>query len=65
MPHAFLASIKQAYRDCVHCGKRKIKVCIKCRYCYTCHPISERIERRPKKSYFAIANLLDLESIAG
>jgi hypothetical protein len=64
LPHAFLSSIRQAYGECAHCDKRKIKVCPTCGYCYTCHPVSEQIERRPKKSYFAIGNLFDIESAA-
>jgi hypothetical protein len=60
--HAFLTPLQLEYKECIHCGHRKVKVCLKCRYCYSCHPVSELLERRPQKTYFAIGNLPDIES---
>jgi hypothetical protein len=58
--HEFISTLGLHYRNCLHCGKRKSLVCKRCRYCYECHPISEQIEAKPDKSYFAISNLRDI-----
>lgn len=62
--HGYLAPLMLRYATCLNCQKRKTKICLKCQFCYVCHPLSEERESKPHKSYFAIGNLFDIESAA-
>ena len=42
MVHEYLPALKQKYVECRRCGKRTAHSCMKCGYCYSCHPIIER-----------------------
>ena len=43
--HEYLASsINYCYSYCVECKKRTPHICIKCHYCYSCHPKIENIK---------------------
>jgi hypothetical protein len=43
--HEYLSYTKLVYYDCIECKKRTPHVCIRCHYCYSCHPKIERIEK--------------------
>ena len=43
--HEYLSYTKPIYYDCINCKKRTPHVCIRCHYCYSCHPKIERIEK--------------------
>jgi hypothetical protein len=43
--HEYLSYAKLVYYDCIECKKRTPHVCIRCHYCYSCHPKIERIEK--------------------
>ena len=53
--HEYLSSTNLVYYDCIECKKRTPHVCIRCHYCYSCHPKIERIEKeievKMKSSY--------------
>jgi hypothetical protein len=34
------------YSECLDCTKRSAHVCIRCHYCYSCHPKIEQLEKR-------------------
>ena len=36
------------YSECIDCRKRSAHVCIRCHYCYSCHPKIEQLEKRIK-----------------
>jgi len=44
--HEFLHPLEPVYRECKYCGERKSLVCLRCGYCYECHPIIEEMELR-------------------
>jgi hypothetical protein len=52
--HEFLHPLQAEYRECLYCGERKSLVCLRCGYCYECHPAMEEME----KSLIAKAPLL-------
>ena len=35
----------QSYRQCLECNKRTPHICLKCNYCYSCHPKIESMEK--------------------
>lgn len=35
----------RSYGECIECNKRTPHICLKCNYCYSCHPKMERIEK--------------------
>ncbi|MGC2427627.1 MAG: hypothetical protein WA421_11370, partial [Nitrososphaeraceae archaeon] len=37
------------YGQCCECMKRTPHICIRCNYCYSCHPKIERIEKEKEK----------------
>ena len=43
--HEFLRGLDPMYAECEYCGERKSMVCLKCGYCYECHPAIEVAER--------------------
>ncbi len=53
--HEYLSSTNLVYYDCIECKKRTPHICIRCHYCYSCHPKIERIEKeievKTKSSY--------------
>lgn len=51
--HEYLSYNNLAYYDCIDCNKRTPHVCIRCHYCYSCHPKIEKIEKEVelKKRY--------------
>jgi hypothetical protein len=44
--HEYLAPLRQKYVHCRRCGKRTAYTCVRCGYCYLCHPIAERVDAR-------------------
>lgn len=45
--HEYRQSLEsQSYNECKFCHLRQTGVCLKCGYCYTCHPVIESAERR-------------------
>ena len=38
-----------SYGQCNECMKRTPHICLKCNYCYSCHPKIERIEKEIEK----------------
>jgi hypothetical protein len=44
--HEYLAPLKERHAECKWCGKRSPHICMRCGYCYSCHPISEQVEKR-------------------
>lgn len=44
--HEYLAPLKERHAECKWCGKRSPHICMRCGYCYSCHPISEEVEKR-------------------
>lgn len=43
-PHEHLAPLKDQYSYCKKCARRMTSVCLKCGYCYLCHPFKEADE---------------------
>jgi hypothetical protein len=43
--HEYLSPLKPRYSECKWCGKRTAYSCIRCNYCYSCHPAIEYAER--------------------
>ncbi|MEW5841199.1 hypothetical protein [Nitrososphaera sp.] len=41
--HEYLSPLKERYAECRLCGKRTPHACVKCGYCYSCHPAVERV----------------------
>ncbi|HEU4984941.1 MAG TPA: hypothetical protein VFT58_04825 [Nitrososphaera sp.] len=39
--HEYLSPLKPQYSECKWCGKRTAYLCIRCNYCYSCHPVIE------------------------
>ncbi|MEO9320046.1 MAG: hypothetical protein ABI361_05180 [Nitrososphaera sp.] len=39
-PHEYLAPLKEAYGYCKKCARRSTP-CLRCGYCYLCHPFKE------------------------
>ena len=46
--HEYLAFSRPFYRECINCKKRTPHTCLRCNYCYSCHPKIERIEKEIK-----------------
>lgn len=44
--HEYLAPLKERHAECKWCGKRSPHICMRCGYCYSCHSISEEVEKR-------------------
>ena len=36
--HEYLSDSRFPYGECIDCTKRSAHVCIRCHYCYSCHP---------------------------
>ena len=34
------------YKECTHCNKRTLHICLRCGYCYSCHFKIESLERQ-------------------
>jgi hypothetical protein len=49
--HEFLTenNNSSSYRECIACNKRTPHICLKCNYCYSCHPLIERIEKAERE----------------
>ena len=49
--HEFLAEYNNSgsYHECKACNKRTPHICLKCNYCYSCHPMIERMEKEERK----------------
>jgi hypothetical protein len=62
--HEFLHALDPIYKGCLYCGARKSMICLKCGYCYECHPAIEQMERRllAKVSDVIISTLEDIEA---
>jgi hypothetical protein len=44
-PHEYTGeSISLRYQDCISCHRRTEFICVKCRYCYSCHWKREQVE---------------------
>ena len=44
--HEYVTSyITPEYTECIDCNKRTPHICLKRRYCYSCHPLIERLEK--------------------
>jgi hypothetical protein len=50
MMHEYLTPIRERYAECKWCGKRTPHACLKCGYCYSCHPVIEAAERMPARA---------------
>jgi hypothetical protein len=42
-PHGYLKPLKESYGYCKRCARRSTP-CLKCGYCYVCHPFKEMDE---------------------
>jgi hypothetical protein len=42
-PHEYLRPLKEQYSYCKKCARR-MTTCIRCSYCYLCHPFKEAEE---------------------
>ena len=57
--HEFLAQAARIYKACEDCNKRTPHVCIKCGYCYSCHPKIERpLKQEGRTSVAALGGLM-------
>lgn len=61
--HEFLSPLKQRYGECRWCGKRSAHICTKCGYCYSCHPVAERIESKKVPANVNMNRLTDIENL--
>ena len=48
--HEYLSDSRFPYGECIDCRKRSAHVCIRCHYCYSCHPKIEQLEKEKKYS---------------
>ena len=46
--HDYLSDSGFSYSECIECRKRSAHVCIRCHYCYSCHPKIEQLEKEKK-----------------
>ncbi|CAN5303050.1 hypothetical protein BH18THE2_BH18THE2_25960 [soil metagenome] len=46
--HEYISDSHFLYRECIDCRKRSAHVCIRCHYCYSCHPRIEQLEKKKK-----------------
>ena len=46
--HEYLSDSRFPYSECIDCRKRSAHVCIRCHYCYSCHPKIEQLEKEKK-----------------
>ena len=46
--HEYLSDNRFPYGECIDCTKRSAHVCIRCHYCYSCHPKIEQLEKEKK-----------------
>ena len=42
-PHEYLGPLREQYAYCKRCARR-MTVCLRCGYCYLCHPFKEADE---------------------
>jgi hypothetical protein len=43
--HEYISDSHFPYSECIDCRKRSAHVCIRCQYCYSCHPKIEQLEK--------------------
>ena len=43
--HEYLSDSRFPSGECIDCRKRSAHVCIRCHYCYSCHPKIEQLEK--------------------
>jgi hypothetical protein len=43
--HEYISDSRFPYGECIDCRKRSAHVCIRCQYCYSCHPKIEQLEK--------------------
>ncbi len=46
--HEYISDNHFLYNECIDCRKRSAHVCIRCHYCYSCHPKIEQLEKKKK-----------------
>jgi hypothetical protein len=46
--HEYISDSHFPYSECIDCRKRSAHVCIRCHYCYSCHPKIEQLEKVKK-----------------
>ena len=46
--HEYISDSHFLYSECIDCRKRSAHVCIRCHYCYSCHPKIEQLEKKKK-----------------
>ena len=46
--HEYISDSHLLYSQCIDCRKRSAHVCIRCHYCYSCHPKIEQLEKGKK-----------------
>jgi len=61
--HEFLSPLKHRYGQCRWCGKPATHICIKCGYCYLCHPKIEKIEKKRVPANINMSRLTDIENL--
>ena len=61
--HQFLSPLKLKYGYCAWCNKRSPHICLRCSYCYSCHPHMESVERKKAPAYINMNHLTDIETI--
>ena len=44
----YLSDSRFPYSECIDCRNRSAHVCIRCHYCYSCHPKIEQLEKEKK-----------------
>jgi hypothetical protein len=53
--HEYISDSYFIYNKCIECKKRTPHVCIRCHYCYSCHPKIEKLEKDRRKEDVRIA----------
>lgn len=61
--HEFLSPLKQKYGHCRWCDKRSPHICLRCGYCYSCHPKVEAIEGKRVPANINMNRLADIENL--
>jgi hypothetical protein len=61
--HEYLSPLKHRYSQCRWCSKRSAHICIKCGYCYLCHPKAEEIESKMVPANINMNRLTDIENL--
>ena len=54
--HEYLSDSRFPYSECIDCRKRSAHVCIRCHYCYSCHPKIEQLEKEKKYTPMSVRN---------